>query len=142
MKTLIPWAILVLAGFVLSGCSLPIMNLTQTGETKFFADSLDQIIESGDLRSMKRLPELYPKGEWRARAEYIIALAETNTKMSESSADLLKLHKKLEAQLAQKDKDLAASQLETEHVRQDNEMLEATLVRLKELLIDMEQRSN
>jgi len=141
MKILIPWAILVLTGLVLNGCSLPIMNMTQSGESKFFADSMDQMIESGDPGSMKRLPKLYPEGEWRPRAEYIIDLAETNAQMSESSTDLLTLHKKMEVQLAQKDKDLAACQLETDHIRQDNEMLEATLVRLKELLIDMEQRS-
>jgi len=142
MKRLIHWALMLLAGLVLTGCSLPILNMSATGETQFFADSMDQLIESGDLSSMKRLPELYPQGQWRARTEYIIDLAETNTKMSETSSELLKSTKKMEAQLAQKDKEFAACQLETDHVRKDNEMLEATLVRLKELLIDMEQRSN
>lgn len=128
---LIRWLFLFLAFLVLSGCSnlpsLDILNRPATEETEFFAQGLDHYIKSRDLSMLKQLPKRYPQGEWRARAEGIIDIAE--------------LQQLQQRRLEKKNRELAHTQQEKEVLFEDNKILEVTLERLKQVLIDMELRA-
>lgn len=126
---LIRWCATILFCLLLASCSsLPMMKLPQSAEAEFFIDALDQYIESGSLSALKRLPEHYPDGKWRARAETIIAMAERQ--------------KPLQARTEKSEQLLAGCQHEKDILLQENQMLENTLAQLKELLIDMELRAD
>lgn len=117
----------LLVCLMLTGCSLPTMlDMSAAEETELFAAGLDRYIESGDLTTLKLLPQQYPQGQWRSRAEGIIGIAEQQQKQ--------------QVRLKKKAKELAETQQEKEVLFQDNVILEVTLERLKQVLIDMEQR--
>ena len=136
------WSFLLLTCIVLSGCALPLLNMSAAKETKLFALGLDQYIASGDLATLEQLPQQYPQGEWRTKAEIII--------------EMVALQRQQQGQLEQKGKDLADCQApedptdclapeelancqeDKKALAQDNLMLEETLKRLKDVLIDTE----
>jgi hypothetical protein len=123
---------------LLSGCSRPpALERASTGEAELFANGLDHYIESGDLQTLKRLPQEYPYGEWRPRAESLIALVEQQKELQAQWEEKEKMR-----QAPAEDKALAQCQHEMDLLTQKNQMLEETLERLKQLLIDMELRSN
>lgn len=124
---LIRWFFPPLLCLVLAACSLPEINLSAKKETEFFAEGLDRYVETGDLTLLKRLPHEYPQGEWRSRAEGLIEIAE----QQQQQQSLLK----------NKSRQLAHARQEKEVLFQDNQMLEVTLERLKQVLIDMELKS-
>jgi hypothetical protein len=153
MTAITRWFSPLLVYLVLTGCSLPVLsmpareeselsaqvidqsiesrdletlNTLEREETELFANGLDQYIESRDLTILKLLPQQYPHGKWRTRAEGIINIAE--------------LQQQQQTQLEKTDKELAHSQREKEFLLQDNKILEVTLERLKQVLIDMELR--
>ncbi len=121
------WFSPLLVCLVLAGCSLPMLNLTTTEEAELFAQGLDQYIESGELVTLKLLSQQYPQGEWRTRAETIIDTSEQQ--------------RLLQAQQEKIDKELVQCQHEKEFLVKDNQILELTLERLKQVLIDMELRA-
>lgn len=128
------WLITVLAGLLLSGCSsLPVVRMASTAEAGLFADGLDQFIASGDLQILRRLPQEYPHGQWRPRAEAVIALVE------QQSLGSAKPHPQKTPAGQQA---LARCQNEINLLTQNNRVLEETLQKLKQLLIDMELQSN
>ena len=130
------WLFLFLVSFVVTGCSLPILNLSAAKEVELFAQGLDQYIASGDLTTLKQLPQEFPEGEWRLKAEAIIEMARQQRQLQ---AQLEKKDKKLA--LCPDVKDLASCQAERSALVQDNQMLEETLKQLKEVLIDTEKRT-
>ena len=96
-------------------------------QTEFFAQGLDLYIESRDLTTLKLLPQQYPRGEWRTSAEGIIAIAEQQ--------------KQQQDRLKKKTRELTHVQQEKEFLFEDNKILEVTLERLKQVMIDMELRA-
>lgn len=158
---------LFLICLVSAGCSLPMLdmpmlNSQKSEETKLFAQGLDQYIKTHDLTILKRLPEEYPQGEWRTRAEGIVDIAERQIAQQKylemQNEELIKIQKQQEkkneelskvqkqkeqqqARLEKKDEELAQTQQEKEVLFQDNKILEVTLERLKQVLIDMELRT-
>jgi len=158
---------LLLVCLVLAGCSLPMLDMPmqssqKSEETKLFAQGLDQYIKTRNLTTLKRLPEEYPQGEWRARAEGIVDIAERQIAQQKylemQNEELIKIQKQQEmknkeftkiqrqkeqqqARLEKKDEELAQTQQEKEVLFQDNKILEVTLERLKQVLIDMELRA-
>ncbi len=165
--TKIRWFSLLLACLMLAGCNLPmpgtpIPDKQESEETKLFAQGLDQYIKSRDLATLKLLPLQYPQGEWRTRAEGIIDIAEQQMaqqkylemqneelikiqkqqeKKNEELAKIQKQHEQQQVRLEKKDEELAHTQQEKEVLFQDNKILEVTLERLKQVLIDMELRA-
>lgn len=95
-------------------------------QNKLFAQGVDQYIKSRKLTTLKLLTKQYPKGEWRARAEGLIDIAEQQQQQQD--------------RLEKKQKELAHTQQEKEVLFEDNKILEVTLERLKQVLIDMELR--
>ena len=153
MTARIHWSSPLLVCLVLTGCSLPIqntparedneqsgqgldqcvesrdleaLNRSEREETELFAHGLDQYIEFRDLTTLKLLPQQYPQGEWRSRAEGII--------------DITEQQQQQQSRLEERDKELAYSEREKKVLFQDNKILEVTLERLKQVLIDMELR--
>lgn len=108
--------------FVVIGCSLPTPTGSVPEEAELFALGLDEYFAYGDLTSLQRLPQQYPQGEWRPRAEGVIDMA------------------KAQAKLEEKDRELASCQKDKDALAQDILVLEETLEQLKEVLIDTEQR--
>ena len=163
----IRWFSLLLACLILTGCNLPMLdmpmlNSQKSEETKLFEQGLDQYIKTRDLTTLKRLPEEYPQGEWRTRAEGIVDIAERQIAQQKylelQNEELIKIQKQQEkkneeftkiqkqkeqqqARLEKKDEELAQTQQEKEVLFQDNKILEVTLERLKQVLIDMELRT-
>ena len=109
---------------MLTGCSLPLQNVSSTEEIEYFAHGLDQYIASGDLTILKRLPQQYPQGEWRTKAEGLVGKAEQH-----------------HAQLKEKEKELEQAQKEKSALVKKNQELEVTLEQLKQVLIDMELKT-
>lgn len=137
MKSAITRCLFVLlACLLLTGCSQPIQNFFVTRETELFSQGLDQYIASGDLTTMQQLPQKYPQGEWRLKAEAIIDMANL---LQQQKSQLEKKDKKLA--ICQEDKALADCQKEKTALAQDNRLLEETLKSLKEVLIDTEKRT-
>ena len=121
---IIRWFSPLLICLVLTGCSLPLQNLSSTEEIEYFAHGLDQYIASGDLTILKRLPQQYPQGEWRTKAEGLVANAEQH-----------------QARLKEKEKELEQAQIEQATLVKKNQELEVTLEQLKQVLIDMELKT-
>ena len=118
----------LLVGLVLAGCSsLPMLNISGAEESELFAQGLDQYIASGELTTLKLLPQRYPQGEWRTRAEGLIGMAERQQQQK--------------ARLQQETQELAQCKTEKDALVEDNQILEVTLERLKQVLIDMELRA-
>jgi hypothetical protein len=138
--TMTRWFSPLLVCLVLAGCSLPLLEKQVTEEekqvteeekqaaeeTELFAQGLDQYIRSGNLTTLELLPQQYPQGEWRTRAEGIIDIADQQRQQ--------------QAQFEKKEKELDHCQKEKAFFAQDNQLLEGTLDRLKQVLIDMELR--
>ncbi len=160
MTAITRWFSPLLVYLVLTGCSLPVLsmsareeselsaqeidqsiesrdletlNTSEREETELFANGLDQYIESRDLTILKLLPQQYPQGKWRTRAEGIINIAEQHQQQQQQQ-------QQQQTQLEKTDKELVHSQREKEFLFQDNIILEVTLERLKQVLIDMELR--
>ncbi len=95
-------------------------------QDKLFAQGVDLYIKSSKLTTLKLLTKKYPKGEWRARAEGLIDIAEQ--------------HQQQQDRLEKQHQELAHTQQEKEVLFEDNKILEVTLERLKQVLIDMELR--
>jgi hypothetical protein len=145
---MIRWFSPLLVCLVLAGCILPTPEPSTTEEAEFFAQGMDQYIKSGDLATLKVLPQLYPQGEWRVRAEIVINTAETISDAAEQQqllqaqqAKLQAQQAKLQAQQEKNKKELAQCRQEKEFIFQDSKILEVTLERLKQVLIDMELRA-
>ena len=138
---MIRWFSPLLVCLMLAGCSLPAPDSSTTEEAEFFAQGMDQYIKSGELATLKVLPQLYPHGEWRARAEAIISTAETSSDAKEQQRLLQNQQKKLQGQQKKINKELAQCRQGKEFLFQDNKILEVTLERLKQVLIDMELRA-
>lgn len=134
---LIRWCLWLLCCSVVSGCSnlsailhepaVTENELSSLKETELFAQGLDQYLKSGNLKTLRQLPKTYPQGAWRPRAEGIIAVAKQQQKQA--------------TQLQKKDQQLASYQAEKAFLVKDNQMLEVTLERLKQVLIDVEMRT-
>ena len=102
MTRTISWCCLwLLACFLVSGCSsLPALlklpaakdtELAAQKETELFAQGLDQYLESGDLKTLSLVPKTYPQGDWRFRAEGLIAVAK---QQQQHAAELQKKQQK------------------------------------------------
>jgi hypothetical protein len=126
---IIRWFSPLLICLVLTGCSLPLQNLSSTEETEYFAHGLDQYIASGDLTILKRLPQQYPQGEWRTKAEGLVGKAE----------GLVGKAEKNQARLKEKEKELEQAQKEQATLGQNNQAREATLKQEKAALVKKNQ---
>lgn len=137
MTRTISWCCLwLLCCLVVSGCSSlsALLNvpaakepeLSALKETELFAKGLDQYLESGDLKTLSLVPKKYPQGDWRFRAEGLIAVAKQQQQHT--------------TQLQKKQQQFANCQTEKAFLIRDNQMLEVTLERLKQVLIDVETR--
>lgn len=133
-NAMIRWSCLMTLCLVLTGCSLAVLNPSVAEETELFARGLDQYTASGDLTTLKEVPQRYPAGEWRSRAETVIALAEQQ-RAAQARRD------KAEKELAQCQQELSRGTQEKDDLARDNQMLEVTLERLKQVLIDMELKA-
>jgi flagellar motor protein MotB len=145
---MIRWFSPLLVCLVLAGCSLPALDPSTTEEAAFFAQGMDQYIKSGELATLKVLPQIYPHGEWRARAEAIISTSETSSDaekqqrlLQNQQKKLQEQQKKLQEQQKKINKELTQCRQGKEFLFQDNKILEVTLERLKQVLIDMELRA-
>jgi hypothetical protein len=135
--SILRWFTFGLISLILSGCPLPSLFQPKTPETaletKLFARGLEEYLTTGDLTTLILLPQEYPQGAWRTKAEGIIELADKHQKrqrqLEQAEQNLL---------LCKDEKDLALCRKEKEALTQDNQLLESTLKRLKEVLIDTE----
>lgn len=119
------WFFLLLIYMLVTGCSLPALNLSTEKEAELFAQGLDQYLASDDPKTLQQLSQQYPQGKWRIRAETII--------------DMVKEQRQLQAQLGRQERDLTLCRQDKVNLFQDNQMLEETLNRLKEVLVDTEK---
>ncbi len=125
------WSCLLLALLMLSGCSLPRVSKPLAEEANLFRQGLHQYIASGDLTSLKQLPQQYPQGAWSNEAELFIKMALQQAQQ-----------KKQEQALREKEKQpLASCRQKQAALVQDNKKLKATLNQLKEVLIDTELKA-
>jgi hypothetical protein len=138
---MVRWFSPLLVCLVLAGCNMPMPDPSTTEEAEFFAQGMDQYIKSGELATLKVLPQLYPHGEWRARADAIINASEMINDAEEQQRLLQNRQKKLQDQQEKFNKELAQCRQGKEFLFQDNKILEVTLERLKQVLIDMELRA-
>ena len=95
-------------------------------ERELFTQGLDQYLASGELTTLTLLVETHPQGEWSSRAKDLIELA--------------KQQQQQHGQLQKKEQQLAHCRTEKNALAADNQTLEVTLDRLKQVLIDMELR--
>lgn len=128
MKSIIPrWCLRLLVCLVITGCSsMPMLNTPAAEEKALFAQGLDQYLASGELATLTLLVEKYPQGEWSTRAKGLIELA--------------KQQQQQHGQLQKKEQQLAHCRTEKNALAADNQTLEVTLDRLKQVLIDTELR--
>ncbi len=123
------WSLWLLVCLALIGCSsLPMYKKPATQEAELFAHGLDQYLATGDLTTLNLLSKQYPQGEWRTRAEGIMAMA--------------KQHLQQHTQTQHDNQGLTQCLAEKELLAQDNKILEVTLERLKRVLIESELRAN
>lgn len=108
------------------------MQKSALTEMEFFARGLDQYLETGDVQTLRQLPQKYPDGAWGSRAELLVRLAQQQEK----------LVARQKQQALQQEQALASCHDEMTRLGQDNQSLQETIDRLKKLLIDMESRSN
>jgi hypothetical protein len=158
-RTITLWCLWLLCCFVVSGCSSmsAILDAPAAKEAELFGQGLDHYLESGDLNTFNLLQKAYPQGDWWLRAEGVIEMAkrqqeqeaqlkETKVKAAElKAAELKKKDQQLSscqsekaAELKKKDQQLSSGQWEKDFLVKDNQMLEVTLERLKQVLIDVE----
>ena len=122
------WLCALQVCLVLTGCSsLSMLHKAGAEERELFAQGLDQYFASGELTTLKLLPQQYPQGEWRTRAEAII--------------DMVEWQQQQKARLQQETGELARCKAEKNALVADNQILQVTLERLKQVLIDMELRA-
>ena len=142
IAVIIRWFSPLLICLALTGCSLPLQNESSTEETEYFAHGLDQYIASGDLTFLKRLPQQYPQGEWRTKAEGLVGKIEQHQARLKENERELEHAQKEQATLAQNNQVREAT-LEQEKATlvKDNQELKVTLEKLKQVLIDMEQKT-
>ncbi len=145
---MVRWFSPFLVCLVLASCNMPMPGPSTTEEAEFFAQGMDQYIKSGELATLKVLPQLYPHGEWRVRAEAIINASEMIDDAEEQQRllqnqqkKLQNQQKKLQNQQEKFSKELTQCRQGKEFLFQDNKILEVTLERLKQVLIDMELRA-
>ncbi|MCF6178140.1 MAG: hypothetical protein L3J63_01955 [Geopsychrobacter sp.] len=130
MTILSRWSVLLLAGLMLTGCSLSLLKLPASPEANLFTQGLDNYLASGDLTTLQQLPRQYPQGVWRTQAEGIVEMANRHQAiLKEQDQRLLNL---------QKNDELTRCRQEKIDLAQDNLLLEKTLKRLKDVLIDTE----
>ena len=123
----------LLVSVMLAGCQgLPLQQKSSLTEAELFAQGLDQYSETGDLKTLQRLPQEDPDGAWGSRAALVLKLAEQQEKLA---ADKEKMSDMQAGALARCDHEMAV-------LRQTNQELEETIAQLKKLLIEMELRSN
>jgi hypothetical protein len=123
------WSLWLFVCLALVGCSsLTISNKPAAEEAELFAQGLDQYLATGQLTTLTLLPKQYPQGEWRTRAEGIIDMAKQ------------KLHQ--DTQTQHDNQGLTQCLAEKDLLAKDNKILEVTLERLKQVLIDSELRAN
>jgi len=138
------WLFILLLSVILAGCQgLHLLQKSSLTESESFAIGLDQYIETGNLHTLKMLPQEYPNGEWGPRAELVVKLAEQQEEFvagKEKTIGVKEAGQK--KQTLQKDEKLAHCVNEMAALRQNNQDLEKTIDRLKKLLIEMESRSN
>lgn len=120
------WLTSLLACLMLTSCAPTFLTTPEADEARLFEQGLDQYILSGDLSTLKLLARQYPQGEWRSRAEHIIGADEQLRQQ--------------QALLKAKEEELVDSQKEKDALAQEVLILEKTLERLKQVLIDMELR--
>lgn len=128
MKTagiLIGLLLFLLSG--LMGCSPPLLNLSSFDEQRTFARGLDQYSQTGETRILETLSQQDPKSDWSRRAETVLQL-------------ITEQHQQAAA-LAKEQQELVECRQENTYLAGDNQMLEETLEKLKQLLIDMESRT-
>ena len=124
---------ILLVSVLLAGCQgLPLQQKSSLTEAELFAQGLDQYSETGDLKTLQRLPQEDPDGAWGSRAALVLKLAEQQEKLA---ADKEKMSDMQAGALARCDHEMAV-------LRQTNQELEETIAQLKKLLIEMELRSN
>ncbi|WP_020677537.1 hypothetical protein [Geopsychrobacter electrodiphilus] len=131
------WCIVSLTFLLLAGCSLPALNMPGTQETELFAQGLDQLLASGDLTTLNQLLQQYPQGEWQTKAAGLITMVKKQKQLQEQQQALLEKQEQKLASLKD-NKALAVCQQQKDALAQDNQVLEKTLKRLKEVLIDTE----
>ena len=118
------WCFRFLVCLVMTGCSgMPTLSNPAAEERELFIQGLDQYLASGELTTLTLLVETHPQGEWSSRAK-----------------DLIEQAKLQHGQLQKKDQQLAHCRTEKNALAADNQTLEVTLERLKQVLIDMELR--
>ena len=128
MKTagiLIGLLLILLSGLL--GCSPSLLNLPSLDEQRTFARGLDQYAQTGETRILETLSQQDPKSDWPRRAETVLQLVTEQRRQA--------------AALAKEQQELTECLQENAYLAGDNQMLEATLEKLKQLLIDMESRS-
>jgi hypothetical protein len=103
-------------------------NKPAAEEAELFAQGLDQYLATGQLTTLNLLSKQYPQGEWRTRAEGIVDMAKQK----------LQQH----TQTQHDNQGLTQCLAEKDLLAQDNKILEVTLERLKQVLIDSELRAN
>ena len=155
-RTITLWCLWLLCCFAVSGCSSmsAILDVPAAKEAELFGQGFDQYLESGDLNALNLLQKAYPQGDWWLRAEGVIEMAkrqqEQEAQLKEikiKAAELKKKDQQLSscqsekaAELKKKDQQLSSCQSEKAFLVKDNQMLEVTLERLKQVLIDVETR--
>jgi len=122
------WSLWLFVCLSLIGCSSLPLSKPAAHEAELFVQGLDQYLANGDLTTLTLLLQQYPQGEWRTRAEGIIDMAEQK----------LQQH----AKERQDDQVLSKCLAEKNLLAQDNKILEMTLERLKQVLIESELRAN
>jgi hypothetical protein len=123
------WSCLLIVCLASIGCSsISMPQQPVTGETELFAQGLDQYLTTGDLTTLQLLSKQHPQGEWRSRADGVIAMAQ---RQQQQQAQEQKNNQALSKCLAEK-----------RLLGEDNKILETTLERLKQVLIDTELKAN
>jgi len=137
-RTITLWCLWLLCCFAVSGCSnmSAILDVPAAKEAELFGQGFDQYLESGDLNALNLLQKAYPQGDWWLRAAAVI---EMDKRQQEQEAQLKETKVKT-AELKKKDQQLSSCQSEKAFLVKDNQMLEVTLERLKQVLIDVETR--
>ncbi len=135
-KAITRWSCLLVLCLTSIGCSgismsqQPVIEPQSpvSGEAELFAQGLDQYLATGDLTTLHLLSKQSPQGEWRARADGII--------------DMARRQQQLQAQDQKNNQTLTNCLAEKRLLVEDNKILETTLERLKQVLIDTELKAN
>ena len=118
-----------------------ILDVPAAKEAELFGQGFDQYLESGDLNALNLLQKAYPQGDWWLRAEGVIEMAKRQQEQEAQLKEIkVKAAKVKATELKKKDQQLSSCQSEKAFLVKDNQMLEVTLERLKQVLIDVETR--